>query len=102
MSTPGLGLDSGDLDVIVLHDGRTMQTHGPSRCVGPNCCIHNPSDHPLRDAPLNWRGDRQPPFMERVCSHGGGHPDADSVTFIEQVAPDYADTVSTHGCDGCC
>ena len=32
-----------------------LRTHGPDECSGPFCVIHNPSDHPLRDAPMHWR-----------------------------------------------
>lgn len=80
----GLGLDSGDLDVILLHDGTTMQTHGPARCLGPNCCIHNPSEHPLRTAPLAWVPEMK--MMFRVCEHDSMHPDPDALAFNTQMA----------------
>lgn len=77
--TDDLGLDSGDLDVLLLHDGTTMQTHGPARCFGDHCCIHKPSEHPLNTAPLAWNDDLK--MMFRVCSHGEIHPDPDAMEF---------------------
>lgn len=57
-----------------------LRTHGPAVCRGPLddtgkpiCCIHNPSDHHMRTWRQNWRGDKG--VMERLCSHGIGHPD---------------------------
>lgn len=96
------------IDLITLHDGRLLSTHGPLSCKwDEHCCIHKPSDHPLKDAPLNWREsgpfDWKPSHMERMCPHGIGHPDPDSLRFIEsKMGTDVAETVSTHGCDGCC
>lgn len=80
-----------------------LQTHPHTQCVGETCCIHNPSRHPLREAPLNWRADRH--LMERICPHGIGHPDPDDLAFklraLGQARYDqYA--WESHGCDGCC
>lgn len=66
-----------------------MKTHPPSRCEGRHCCIHNPSDHHMRNWPLHWRSDIR--LMERICPHGVGHPD-----------PDDLQNNHIHGCDGCC
>lgn len=80
-------------DIIALHDGRVMIVHAPSRCGGDPCCVHNPSDHPLRDAPLSWW-----PFgkmMFRICPHGEPHPDPDDLV-AQFVGLDL------HTCDGCC
>lgn len=79
-----------------------LQTHGPAACVNdPACCIHNPSDHPLKDATQNWRADRG--LMERVCRHGIGHPDVDDIAHKRRtLGDDYADGQAVHGCDGCC
>lgn len=81
---PNLGLDNGTMDILVLHDGRTMSTHGRAKCLGPNCCIHSPSDHPLKDAPLSWLGEIA--MMFRVCPHGNVHPDPDSLRFHQLMA----------------
>ena len=66
-----------------------ISTHRRGACIGDTCTIHNRSDHHMRSCPQNWRMDRA--IMERICSHGIGHPDPDDTT---------EDTV--HGCDGCC
>ena len=90
--------------VLGLQVGQTvLRTHGPTECLGENCCIHNPSAHPLRDAPLNWRGDRR--MMERICSHGIGHPDPDDLSFkLHSMGQEAYDrrAYGVHGCDGCC
>jgi hypothetical protein len=79
-----------------------LKTHGPDVCRGEFCCIHNPSRHKLSAAPLNWRADRA--LMERVCSHGFGHPDPDDLAHKKRILGDrysgYA--FESHGCDGCC
>lgn len=74
--------------------GVLVNIHKPDKCAGRPCCIHNPSDHPLRDAPMLWRGDRR--IMERICEHRIGHPDPDDV----RVRTYWEDAI--HGCDGCC
>lgn len=77
-------------------DGIPMWVHKVEYCSGM-CPIHNPSSHPLSDAPLYWRGDRG--FFERICRHGVGHPDPDSMAYLRSLNPRADDT---HGCDGCC
>ena len=69
-----------------------VNVHPADRCAGSHCVVHNPSDHHMRGWPLNWRGDRR--MMERLCPHGVGHPDPDSM----RAGGDDG----THGCDGCC
>ena len=102
----GLGLEGEYRDVIVLHNGSTLETHGRRLCHGPYCCIHKPSDHPLNNRPLIWRDDSPLPFMERKCVHGIGHPDPDSLAYLRwAIRPQYAEMVEgleIHGCDGCC
>lgn len=90
---------SDDYDRIPLGNGLILRTHSPTQCSGPNCCIHNPSDHHMRDWPLNWRGDRG--LMERMCPHGFGHPDPDDLAHKERIGLDVG-VESVHGCDGCC
>lgn len=90
-------------DVIFLWDGRVLNTHPEGSCSGEFCSVHNPSEHPLDTAPLNWREDRY--LMERICPHGIGHPDPDDLThkrsrLSEETYKRYAFEV--HGCDGCC
>lgn len=82
--------------------GKTvLRTHPEGACSGEYCSIHNPSDHALKDAPLNWRGDRG--LMERICEHGVGHPDPDHLAHTERLHGARAAQVeSVHGCDFCC
>ena len=103
-----------------------LLTHPSERCKGRGipCCIHSPSDHHMRDFPMNWRADTQ--VMERRCPHGVGHPDPDHLAYVYSLTPEhdcpeglnkfraYADQVecpyphlewqSGHGCcrEGCC
>jgi hypothetical protein len=75
-----------------------IRLHKTKVCAGEFCCIHNPSDHPLKDAPMILRMDRGA-LIERVCEHGTGHPDPDSVAFYRENGW-VVDGV--HGCCGCC
>lgn len=80
-----------------------LKVHDENACIGPFCTVHNPSDHPLRDAPLQWRADRG--LMERRCGHGVGHPDPDDLAFkrLIMTESDFAARgFELHGCDGCC
>jgi hypothetical protein len=76
-----------------------LRTHPESACAGDDrpCVIHRPSDHHMRQMPLNWRGDTG--VMERICPHGVGHPDPDATAFAESQGRGY---YGVHGCDGCC
>lgn len=60
------------------------------------CVIHNPSDHQMRRWPRNLRASA---LVERMCVHGVGHPDPDSVAFFDSIGRRGFDV---HGCDGCC
>jgi hypothetical protein len=80
-------------------------------CREHGCCIHNPSDHPLRDQPQVWRDQRyrsdvqyyEPPHMVRVCEHGLDHPDPDALAWQRRSGEaDLADYLAIHPCDGCC
>jgi len=88
----------GQIDMIVLAGGEVLATHGPAICTPP-CAVHKPSNHGMMDWALNWRGDKQ--IFERICPHGVGHPDPDSVWYVE-VVHNQPSTISIHGCDGCC
>lgn len=74
--------------------------HPESACKGSDCCIHRPSDHHMVDWPMNFRADRVPPIMERLCEHGIGHPDPDDMAYHERS--NHGDYLGVHGCDGCC
>lgn len=75
-----------------------LRIHGAERCKGQPCPFHNPSDHALSGAPMNVRMDRNA-LVERMCEHGVGHPDPDSVDYFETVGKTG---MGIHGCDGCC
>jgi len=79
---------------VLVGGQRLVNIHTPNTCKGEWCCIHNPSDHHMRDWPQNWRPDRR--LMERICPHGVGHPDPD-----DPGARGYG---GVHGCcmPSCC
>jgi hypothetical protein len=75
---------------------KLVNVHDASACSGA-CPIHSPSQHHMRDWPLVWRQDRG--IFERMCPHGIGHPDPDSVYFAMEFGNGDP---GVHGCDGCC
>lgn len=75
-----------------------MTIHTAAACAGEACPFHAPSDHHMVDWPTRIRGDRNC-LVERVCSHGVGHPDPDSLAFLQSLG--ISDD-GTHGCCGCC
>jgi hypothetical protein len=46
---------------------------------------------------LRWVG--WAPVVDRLCRHNVGHPDPDSVAWLERAG--YGD-LRDHACDGCC
>lgn len=74
-----------------------FKIHGKSVCTG-YCPFHNPSDHPLKDAEIYIRTDKDM-LVERICEHGIGHDDPDSVAYFHSKGKMWA---GVHGCDGCC
>lgn len=94
------------------------RVHSPDLCQGRPCPIHNLTEHSMRSFPQHFRWDRG--VMERICSHGVGHPDPDDLPYqieretnrMQAQGPDglprgyyesmAEDLVSIHGCDGCC
>lgn len=82
-----------DADVV-------WKVHKAAVCDGENCAIHNPSDHPLKDAKIMIRSDAfKHGLAERFCKHGVGHSDPDSVAFYSRQG---THGMGVHGCDGCC
>jgi hypothetical protein len=79
--------------------GQIVHVHNKEQCKGQYCCIHNPSDHHMKDWPTNWRQDRY--LMERICPHGIGHPDPDDLAYKERQGRNMK-YEGVHGCDGCC
>lgn len=72
-----------------------------------NCVVHNPSKHVLSGQPQTLRSTG---LIEDRCNHGQGHPNPDSVAYMNwkdgytAIGQDYADRYGwgVHGCDGCC
>ena len=79
-----------------------VNVHDRSVCAGHPCCVHNPTQHHMYGWRQHWRSDRA--FMERLCSHGIGHPDPDQLSYLRRVHGDTDDVVAleVHACDGCC
>jgi len=73
-----------------------VKYHNKKACAGQACCIHNPSKHHMVDWPLVLR---ESTLMERKCPHGIGHPDPDSLAWMERNG---RKGYGVHGCDGCC
>lgn len=87
-----------DHDYWGLETGDVLRSHAATACDGSPCPLHAPSDHALRDAPLNWRQERY--LMERICPCGVGHPDPDHLTRVSRI---YSDGVARgQGVHGCC
>jgi hypothetical protein len=85
--------------IVALANGILTDVRDPSACAGQSwgCWFHHPLPHPLSDAPVIWRSDKQ--TAERRCPHGIGHPDRQDVVYKGVVR---GRDVSVHGCDGCC
>ena len=92
---------------------KRLVVHDRSACRGEKCCLHNPTRNGMHAWPLCVRLDRGSPIggvlTERICPHGVGHPDVDSIAYFERVLKGkyagWGNTVSDlkrHGCDGCC
>lgn len=72
--------------------------HKASQCKGHHCCFHNPSKHHMNKWPMHIRLDRGG-LTERKCAHGIGHPDPDSLAWLNRMG---SEDEGVHGCDGCC
>ena len=73
--------------------------HARSDCDGPPCPFHSPSLHSMIEEPMILRTDWGVPFIERLCPHGIGHPDPDSLDWLRRHG---YEGFGVHGCDGCC
>jgi len=72
-----------------------LLSHEPDECQSTDVCtIHNRTEHHMREFKQFYRFERG--IMERICSHGIGHPDPDDHKII--TGSDDGE----HGCDGCC
>jgi hypothetical protein len=70
--------------------------HSRTTCEGA-CPFHNPSGHAMRDWPMLIR---ETALVERMCAHLVGHPDPDSVKWMNERHGQG--TWGAHGCDLCC
>ena len=86
--------------------GQKLKVHSRKDCSAlidnsrQGCVIHAPSDHPMKAFRTHWREDRH--IMERLCSHGIGHPDPDDMDYLTSVGHNKDNYQSVHGCDGYC
>lgn len=98
------------MDTELFIDARGLQVEVHERndeCLAFGCCIHNPSEHPLRGAPLVYQlpspFDFRPPRMERICKHEVSHPDYDGVEYLRRSGnAELAYVITVHPCCGCC
>lgn len=99
-------------DTHMARMNSTDSVHSEFSCGGPNCVLHNPTEHHMLTWPMGRRFDLSPPMVERICRHGIGHPDPDAATWAQnavvtdpgkwQAQVSDGVFVWTHGCDGCC
>jgi hypothetical protein len=83
-------------NAVVMNKG--LATHDRHFCAGQICCLHNP----MRQWPVWIRFDKFA-LAERVCKHSVGHPDPDSLAWLEKnLSEDQYAGLGIHGCDGCC
>ena len=87
------------MEVYITGTNQRILVHNKKDCEGGYCCIHNPSNHHMKDWPTNWRNDRK--LMERIDIFGVGHPDPDDLSYKETIGLDI-ETESIHGCNGLC
>lgn len=85
---------------VLEHRDSYIVTHRPDQCAGEVCCVHNKTNHSMRGFPQVFRYDRG--IMERICTHGVGHPDPDQDAFFKKTYGDDAWAEWIHGCCGCC
>lgn len=95
-------MSDGSWDLIASAFQGAVQTHGTDKCAGRPCVIHNPSDHPLKNAPIHFRPDRMY-HAERICAHMVPHPDPDSVAYFAERLPGLL-LLAAHECctSRCC
>lgn len=85
------------MEDYVTGTGQHVGVHDECNCRGAHCVVHNPSMHSMREWPTHWRSDRY--LMERICTHGIGHPDPDHINHLPLA---LRAVEGVHGCDGCC
>ena len=100
-------------DDVILHSGAKLTNIHPEEVCSAkwgrhgHCPIHSPSDHPLKDAPMDWYGG-EIRHLVRVCEHGLYHPDPDDIAFkmatLDWMTVEAISSVHLveENCDGCC
>lgn len=83
-----------DSEQFQFANGRA-RIHTKGDCKGP-CPIHSPSEHHMREWKMVLR---ETLLIERLCPHGVGHPDPDSLKFLD---PKGDKCLAIHGCCGHC
>ena len=94
----------GGRDLISTELQGLVVTHGADKCAGTPCCVHNPSDHHMREWPISF-DIRLAYAANRVCEHAREHPDPDSLAFFNSrpgVSTELITMMALHRCDGCC
>lgn len=90
---------------VIDYAGNVIGTHSRDVCDIRPCFVHEPSAHSMRDWPMLFRFDKMA-LVERLCTHGVGHPDPDSAhyfnTMYERTKSGRYYGMGIHGCDGCC
>lgn len=89
----------GLMQVSYYPKGVEWAFHFKKDCTKP-CPIHAPSDHSMNKWPIIIR---ETLLTERRCPHGIGHPDPDSIVWMDANSfPGAKGSWGVHGCDGCC
>lgn len=84
---------------FTLYNGSKLNVHPAWACSIKPCAIHAPSDHPLKNAPIDYRYFNGSRGLMRMCSHSVWHPDTDSLTFVLRVkGPEAAAKFDEHQC----
>lgn len=87
--------DEGGLEPFEFANAFSL-IHNKNVCRGSKCPIHNPSEHKMNRWPMILR---ETALIERRCTHGIGHPDPDSLVWMNKQ---FGKGHGVHGCDGCC
>lgn len=94
----------GGRDLISTELQGLVVTHSPNKCAGAPCCVHNPSNHHMREWPISF-DIRLAYAASRLCEHGLEHPDPDSMAFFansSNVSTHMIALMAMHRCDECC
>lgn len=90
-------INASDAESFTDARGVLFWVHRRETCRPP-CSIHSPSEHHMQAWPIVIREDSAA-LVERICPCGVGHPDPDSLAFLD---PDGVRSLGGHGCCGCC